>query len=464
MSKRSTFIDLTGAQFGLWTVIEYAGSRPSSSTDIRSGGARWLCRCKCNRMRVLDTGLLRSGQSQSCGCRRNPDLSGRRFGRWTVLARAGKDDAGRPRWRCRCACGATRTVNSYSLLYGTNRSCGCARGHRIELTGLKFGSWTVIEYTGLDDSSKHSRWLCECVCGKRRFINGDTLRRGASQSCGCIGHARRAVEVRIDLAGRTFGLWRVLHLAGESGSRWECVCEGCGQVCIVAGNTLRRGASRSCGCAKIRYGRPAHTIPEYRVWAKMIARCKNHHDPAFKHYGGRGIRVCKRWHDFKLFLQDMGPRLSNEHEIDRVDNNGDYEPGNCRWATHIEQANNKRNNVRFEHAGERLTAPQWSRKTGLSATLIRTRILKLGWSAEQALTTPTRCPPDHNEIVRRLKLGDRHVAIARDMEISTRTVYVIKCRYESASGEMLPSRFKKRASTSSRGTSRTRPSCRQPTQ
>jgi hypothetical protein len=103
-------------------------------------------------------------------------------------------------------------------------------------------------------------------------------------------------------------------------------------------------------------------------------------------YGARGIQICERWdNSFEAFYADMGPRPGPEYSIDRRDVNGHYEPGNCRWATDTEQANNKRNNHYIEHNGERKTITQWAQEVGLHPSTIRQR-LKLGWSTERAMT------------------------------------------------------------------------------
>lgn len=120
----------------------------------------------------------------------------------------------------------------------------------------------------------------------------------------------------------------------------------------------------------------------------MLSRCTNPKTPAYKNYGGRGITVCDRWrHDYAAFRADMGPRPTPEMEIDRIDNNGNYEPGNCRWATPKEQSRNQRRNRKIEHDGQSLVAVDWSEKTGIHDRSIKSR-LRYGWTAEEALTTP----------------------------------------------------------------------------
>jgi hypothetical protein len=127
---------------------------------------------------------------------------------------------------------------------------------------------------------------------------------------------------------------------------------------------------------------------EYRTWARMKNRCTNPNHTAYPHYGGRGIAVCDRWMgSFEDFLEDMGRRPTPQHSIDRIDNDGDYEPGNCRWATKTEQSSNYSRNRVLEHGGRRQTLSQWANEVGVSAEAIASRIDAFGWSVEKALTT-----------------------------------------------------------------------------
>ncbi len=164
-----------------------------------------------------------------------------------------------------------------------------------------------------------------------------------------------------NLIGQRFGRYLVLAEAPNQGSnvRWLCRCD-CGNLRMVQAGALREGTSTSCGCYSREAKSKTHTkhgcgvqrTPEYLAWVNMKARCRRKTHPGYGRYGGRGIKVCERWlTSFNNFLADMGQRPSEQHSLDRINNNGDYEPGNCRWATIIEQQNNLRSNVPVEFNG-----------------------------------------------------------------------------------------------------------------
>lgn len=204
--------------------------------------------------------------------------------------------------------------------------------------------------------------------------------------------------VRIDLTGQRYG--RLVVLAQEPETRkgvlrWHVLCD-CGTRTSVTSARLRYGITRSCGCLRrellsqrAKERPPKHdpaTKPTLSVWSGMRQRCENPNSPAFPKYGGRGITVCERWRDFEKFVEDMGLRPPGM-TIERADNDGNYSPENCRWATRAEQNRNKRNNVRLTWNGETKCVAQWAASTGINLGTLWGRIRK-GWTIEKALTTP----------------------------------------------------------------------------
>ena len=208
-----------------------------------------------------------------------------------------------------------------------------------------------------------------------------------------------------DLVGQKFGRWLVLSLNSFIERKdykeavWNCKCE-CGTERIVRSRLLlhKTSNSRSCGCIRseqlaidnhqLKHGL-AHKHPLYPVWKTMRQRCSNPNSPKYYLYGGRGVKVCERWNDFKLFLEDMEPGYVSGLSIDRIDVNGNYEPSNCRWATAKEQANNTRQNAQIEYKNQVYTLAEASEKFGINAETIAYRI-KAGWSVEDALTKASR--------------------------------------------------------------------------
>lgn len=136
--------------------------------------------------------------------------------------------------------------------------------------------------------------------------------------------------------------------------------------------------------------RKRYRSPEYMSWQSMKDRCTNPKYQYYSNYGGRGITVCERWkNSFAAFLEDMGPRPTRQHSIDRKENDGNYEPGNCQWSTRLEQGSNKRNNRLYIFYGKAMTLPQWCRISQISRDVVKRR-LQRGWPEKEAFWTPTR--------------------------------------------------------------------------
>lgn len=201
----------------------------------------------------------------------------------------------------------------------------------------------------------------------------------------------------IDITGQRFSKWTVIsfshHVPGRGGATfWNCVCD-CGTSGLVNGTSLRQGGSNSCGCLKtnshgITHGatRNGTHTGAYRSWMAMKNRCLNHRNNRYHIYGGRGIKVCESWMSFKNFLADMGERPPGM-TIERIETNGNYEPGNCRWATPKEQARNQRTNHIIEIKGVRKTVSEWTEIYGLNPKTVWSRI-HYGFPEDERLFIP----------------------------------------------------------------------------
>lgn len=176
----------------------------------------------------------------------------------------------------------------------------------------------------------------------------------------------------------------------------KCRCD-CGAVKDVSTANLRSGRSTQCAdCAKLsskRITSKTHGMsytPEYEAWKAMKLRCNNPKNHNYYNYGARGISVCERWKVFENFFSDMGCRPSPDHSLDRIDNDGDYTPENCRWALREEQAQNRRVTLKTDINGEQVAISKIAKESGVSPSTMAFRINKLGWSLKDAMNRPVR--------------------------------------------------------------------------
>jgi len=189
-----------------------------------------------------------------------------------------------------------------------------------------------------------------------------------------------------DEIGNVYGKLTVLELAEiRVEAIWLCRCD-CGQLTKVAGSDLRKGGTKSCGCGRKSQG-GGYKTPEYTTWKEMKRRCYNPQFRWYHLYGGRGITICDRWRtSFVNFLADMGPRPFPEATVERVDNDGNYAPENCRWASRLEQGQNTRKVRLLTHNGKTLSIRGWARELGIRHCIILWR-LKHKWPIEKVLSS-----------------------------------------------------------------------------
>jgi hypothetical protein len=219
-----------------------------------------------------------------------------------------------------------------------------------------------------------------------------------------VATTKRISPIRKDITGKRFGRWTVLHIYEPNHRRWVCRCE-CGNTKSILRSTLVCGESKSCGCsrsewcrdANITHGHTARTLigapntATYTVWRNMLARCSKPTNSGYHRYGGRGISVCQSWEDFESFLSDMGHKPKGK-SLDRINNDGDYSPENCRWATVAEQSRNQSRNRPVTWMGETMILPDWETKLGIPRKALIARRDK-GWSVERMFTQPFRRSP-----------------------------------------------------------------------
>lgn len=221
------------------------------------------------------------------------------------------------------------------------------KNHIIIPIGTRFGKLQIDSepYIWAIKSYRPICYTCLCNCGKRTDVQAMYLRRGSTTSCGCAQAAQRAKNGRA---------------------------------------TIAKAQAKNTKHGYLKGGRH----PVYRVWQGIKERCLKPKHKSYPDYGGRGIKICDRWMDFVNFIADMGDRPSSNHSIERRDNDGNYEPNNCYWATKAEQARNSRNNRIIEYNGRSQLMVEWARELGIHPRTLITRFYR-GWSVERALTTET---------------------------------------------------------------------------
>ena len=336
------------------------------------------------------------------------DLTNKVFGELTVREIAYRKNA-KIYWKCICSCGKEHIVRAQLLVSGKCTTCGDRRvhkkkkiaepklpGHRniIDITGNVYGKLTVLMFDHTNPRYG-SYWTCQCDCGNINIVRSNDLRTGNTKSCGCDKSNSRFYRQAIDITGKRFGKLIAIERNGKNNRNhyiWKCKCE-CGKYIDATTPQLLEGLKTSCDdCRMIsKYG--VKIIPNvtknpiYRRYMAMIARCYNPKHRSYKHYGAKGIYVCKEWYtpdNFYIgFMNFYHWCISNgyrrELSIDRINNDGPYAPWNCRFATVKMQNNNKSTNKYIWVYDVRYTLTGFCEKYNLNKNTILSKAYR-GWN------------------------------------------------------------------------------------
>lgn len=250
-----------------------------------------------------------------------------------------------------------------------------------DLTGQRFGKLVVVKRA--NNINGKVAWLCQCDCGQRKVVTANNLRAGYTKSCGCASIVfGRTPANATDLTGMRFGRLTVLGQSGRINQRitWLCKCD-CGNTVSIMTSHLTTGRNRSCGCLQSESRRIRATKHDgrnkdtrlYNVWKTIRQRCNNPNNTSYPNYGGRGIRICDEWSDFAVFREWA---LANGYDadaprgkctIDRIDNDGNYEPSNCRWVDAATQSRNRRPSTCWRKPVRRSTASHGEEEAEIKA-------------------------------------------------------------------------------------------------
>lgn len=285
-----------------------------------------------------------------------------------------------------------------------------------EYQGRKIFYLTPIREIDKRSKDGSKQWEFECICGKKIIETPYRVISGHVKSCGCMRYKRKHSKVKDksnmqrvsieDFIGKkSYNLTVIGLLRPEDGGRAKlhCLCN-CGKETYLYPYQFSNGIVKSCGCA-----RTGHTFESenykkhglsknsfYKTWQNIKNRCYNKNADNYDRYGGRGIFVCDEWLEAENFIKwaiNTKPKIG-KYTIDRIDNDGPYAPWNCRWATDIEQARNKRSSVIIEYNNEKKCIMDWAKELGIAESTLRNRLAK-GWSIERAFSTPVRKTKKH---------------------------------------------------------------------
>ena len=390
--------DLIGQKFGRLTVIDKA--------ERRGNVIRWKCKCDCGNYTNVDSAALKSERTKSCGClsrelsqNRAADLTGQRFGRLLVIERDISQE-NRIYWLCKCDCQGLTSVRGDSLIEGNTKSCGCLSpeltAERCTTHGLSNTRLYSI-YRGMHQRCNNSNcdgykdyggrgiricaeWLenfmsfynwalsngyDDSLSIDRINVNGNYEPNNCRWATTKEQNRNTRKNVFIEIKGKVKTLAEWAEISGINSNvikyRWAKGKRDSELLVPKDTNIIREKSNRERLLG---------------ILSGVKSRCLNPNNDAFKHYGGRGIIVCREWvedfNNFYIWATTNG--YSSELTLDRIDVNGNYEPGNCRWSTTQEQSNNKRNNIFLTYGDETKTIAQWSRDLGVSPNTLKRRV------------------------------------------------------------------------------------------
>lgn len=318
------------------------------------------------------------------------NIIGIKYNNLTVLSDSGQ--IGRYRLvRVICDCGTIKNIRLASILSGNTKSCGCRNLiKKEELIGSKYGMLTVLEDKGSVKGKKMV--LVQCECGKIKTISLNSINStSCAKSCGCL-----IKNSKINLVGLKFERLQIIEDLGTSGGRrWVKIKCDCGNVKDSLLQSLKSGATKSCGCLNkeltskrsIRHGL-WRKHPLYIVWDSMIQRCYNPNNNSYNSYGGRGVHICEEWKvDFTVFYEWAKDKWQKGLQLDKdiiTKGNKIYSPTTCCFVTRRKNQRNRRNNIMLEYGGKIQSMADWADEINIGYDTLRYKI-KRGYTIEQVI-------------------------------------------------------------------------------